>query len=168
MYLSRHKPHTKISTVRARMRLASLKGGPRMASAAPSWVEDLDCFAALPGPLRIGISFGSSSGLASSSVATSSARSLSLNSATQRLLHVLVAITGEVLALLGHPHAPRHTTHWSARDLRSYGTCECRSPPRHTTSHARGLVHHLVKEKNLDLKARQASRKFFFKQGEVA
>ena len=86
---------------------------------------------ALPGPLRIGISFGSSSGLASSSVATSSARSLSLNSATQRLLHVLVAITGEVLALLGHPHAPRHTTHWSARDLRSYGTCECRSPPRH-------------------------------------
>ena len=37
--------HTKISKVRARMRLASLKGGPRMASAAPSWVEDLDCFA---------------------------------------------------------------------------------------------------------------------------
>ena len=99
MYLSRHKPHTKISTVRARMRLASLKGGPRMASAAPSWVEDLDCFAALPGPLRIGISFGSSSGLASSGVAASSARSLSLNSATQRL-----QVTAEVLAPLGHPH----------------------------------------------------------------
>ena len=97
MYLSRHKPHTKISTVRARMRLASLKGGPRMASAAPSWVEDLDCFAALPGPLRIGISFGSSSGLASSGVAASSARSLSLNSATQRLQQ-------KYWPSSGHPH----------------------------------------------------------------